>query len=118
MASHAGKRRLVLLEIHRSLGGDLKSSIELKDLADNLGWVPEEILLVVRQLVADGLAKSGSPGRVMITINGLKEAEKLDKPFHQRWPGEHPILFGFLMSVITGLTVLIGGKLFTLLFGW
>src|SRR5262249_34284373 len=42
---------------------------------------------------------------------GIEEAEKMERPFFQRWPSEHPVLFGFLMSVLASILTLSASKI-------
>jgi hypothetical protein len=114
--SQSALRRDLLKELHRRSGGDVTRDVTVSDVAKSLNVDEGEIRVVAQQLAQKGSMKAADEeyhySLVMrITMAGVEEAEKMDKPFLQRWPSEQPVLFGFLMSVITGLVMLLLGKL-------
>jgi hypothetical protein len=47
-----------------------------------------------------------SEGLLNITMKGIEEAEKMERPILQRWPSDHPVAFGTLMSLLSGIVIL------------
>jgi hypothetical protein len=121
MKGQKGLRKGLLLELYRHSRGDLTREVSVEELASSLNEDEEAVILVVRQLAEKRwLTVDENPYHtssiLKITMSGVEEAERLDKPFHQRWPSEHPLLFGFLMSVVTGVVMLLLGRLINRLF--
>jgi hypothetical protein len=68
-----------------------------------------EALTVARQLKLAGVVgfkeDSDFDGLLNLTLKGIEEAERMEKPWHKRWPSEYPILFAAIISLFTALTV-------------
>jgi hypothetical protein len=115
MPSRSAQRKALLREIFIRTNGDLQSVVTLSDLATALNISLNDTKVIVLQLVEKNLLKkpylfTNGDGLVSITMHGTEECEKEEKPFFQRWPSEHPVSFGFLMSIFTGLVMLILGR--------
>ena len=84
----------------------------------NQAALRKALLVLSLQLKAKGWATPSlmlsGDGTVFITQTGIEEAEKMDRPFLVRFPGEHPMVWGFISS-IAGAGLI---KLIDLIFGW
>jgi hypothetical protein len=109
MPNYQTLRRVILRELYARTGGNLMTCVWLNELARALSLEQADADAASLHLAQKGLVTysrdTTGDGGLSMTIHGVEEAEKMTRPFLQRWPSEHPVLFGSLMAVLTGLIV-------------
>ncbi len=121
-------RKALLRELFLRSRGSLKVCLSVSELPDTMNLANAMAARGNRFDAADSLAKRAAeqleakgwvaidPNEptigLRITMPGIEEAEKAMEPVHQRWPREHPIFFGVLMSIVTGMAIFFLQSLF------
>jgi hypothetical protein len=124
MRSQAALRKLMLRELYRRSQGNVGILVDLNELVAALEIQVQEAETVAKQIAAKRWAdftQHARGGLLAITMSGIEEAEKMEIPVLRRWPSEHPVLFGFLMSVFASALTLSIGKILDILLkarGW
>jgi hypothetical protein len=116
MPSQASLRRTLLVEVFRRSGADTERAVSLSEVAEALKLSNDDAAVIARQVAGKRWIKFYSPTVdpkfvMVMTMRGIEEAERMEKPFLKRWPSDHPLLFGVLMSIITGIVMLVAGKM-------
>jgi hypothetical protein len=124
MRDHPRLRQAMLAEVARRTGCNIRVAAQMTDLVSALKLPMHDAVTIARQLSAKGwIAYEGNDdgGYTVITIQGVEEAERMERPFLQRWPHEHPFLYAAMTSLATAIIVLFGNRLLESLFktmGW
>lgn len=103
MASQSALRKAMLREVYRRSAGNLYAIVDLNEVAKSLGLSRADATIVALQLGAKNwvtFSQNFEGGDMSPTIIGIEEAERMEKPLLKRWPSEHPVFFGFLMSLL------------------
>jgi hypothetical protein len=104
MADQAALRRAMLLEVYHRSRGNPNVLVDLKALADRLGIRVNDARVTASQISGMQWAvfdQTPAGGFLRITMSGVEASEKLETPFLKRLPGDHPILFAFLVTCLT-----------------
>jgi hypothetical protein len=115
MPNYSAQRKEMLRQVFIETGSDPKNNLAVSELGKRLNKPSRnDVMVIARQLAERNLIRLnetfGDGGFVNITMNGIEESERLEKSALRRWPSEHPVFFGSLMSVITGLVMLFAGR--------
>ncbi|SRR6266404_6802345 len=117
---HPSLRKRVLMEVYRATGGNLERVVNCHDLANAMGLPIADFMLVAEQLRAKmWLGYKHKPctanwagWQIGITMNGIEEAEKMERRWFQRFYEDHVVLWsivllivGFVLSTVSGVVV-------------
>lgn len=116
----ASLRKRILMEVHRQSGGDMECKIDCCDLAREIGLSIADLILIAEQLVSKTwirfpekpLDKKLTAWKIIITMRGIEEAEKMERNWFQRFYEDHVVIWslvllvlGFAMSTASGVVI-------------
>ena len=107
----------MLREIFIHSCGDLEKEISLVDLRKSLNLPSlKDAEIIARQLSAKNLVElldvdPSGDGMVYMTMRGIEESERLEKPGYERFPNDHPIVWPIIVSMFVSIFVMLVGML-------
>jgi hypothetical protein len=107
-----------LVEINRLAEGDAYRTIQLDEVAKNVGLTIDQVRALCTHLRQEDLIKfevHAGGGNIWLRASGAKRAHDLGLPW---WRRNRAVLIGVIAGVSSGLTVAIFSELFRKLLTW
>ncbi len=112
-------RKQMLRLLYRESNGSIERAVNVATIAKTLNIELEKAAVVAGQIGESGkrwarFSGHSGGGILRITVQGIEEAEKMERPLLIQWASEHPFLlsslFGAAMSVLTGIIMIVASR--------